>query len=217
MTSVAGRDPAAAQGDDLLRHNGAGEMLVFSAADFELFNEPRPELPPELEPELHDVVKLLVEKRWPFRIHATYDEHHPHPGCIRTGQPRGAIRWPALVHRPRRDHHSAQYRAHPRAGWGIAVQHRMAYQGEAFVERYGVQAARHTPPVKRMLAEGVPVGAGTGATRVASYNPWVALSWLVTGRTVGGLACMARKTCSNASRRCACGPRAAPGSPATKQ
>ena len=33
------------QGDDLLRHNGAGEMLVFSAADFELFNEPRPELP----------------------------------------------------------------------------------------------------------------------------------------------------------------------------
>lgn len=56
------------------------------------------------------------------------------------------------------------------------------------MQRYGVQAARHTPPVKRMLAEGVPVGAGTDATRVASYNPWVALSWLVTGRTVGGLA-----------------------------
>ncbi|WP_315850955.1 amidohydrolase family protein [Xanthomonas citri] len=45
-----------------------------------------------------------------------------------------------------------------------------------------------TPPVRRMLAAGIPVGAGTDATRVASYNPWVALSWLVTGRTVGGLA-----------------------------
>ncbi|HLP83701.1 MAG TPA: amidohydrolase family protein, partial [Phycisphaerales bacterium] len=33
---------------------------------------------------------------------------------------------------------------------------------------------------------GVPVGAGTDATRVASYNPWTSLSWLVTGRTVGG-------------------------------
>ena len=33
---------------------------------------------------------------------------------------------------------------------------------------------------------GVPVGAGTDATRVASYNPWVALYWLVTGKTVGG-------------------------------
>jgi hypothetical protein len=38
-----------------------------------------------------------------------------------------------------------------------------------------------------MLDMGVPVGAGTDATRVASYNPWVALYWLVTGRTVGGL------------------------------
>ena len=41
--------------------------------------------------------------------------------------------------------------------------------------------------MRRMLAAGVPVGGGTDATRVASYNPWVALSWLVTGKTVGGL------------------------------
>jgi predicted amidohydrolase YtcJ len=38
-----------------------------------------------------------------------------------------------------------------------------------------------------MLDMGVPVGASTDATRVASYNPWVALSWLVTGRTLGGM------------------------------
>jgi hypothetical protein len=30
------------------------------------------------------------------------------------------------------------------------------------------------------------VGAGTDAARVASYNPWVSLYWLVTGKTVGG-------------------------------
>ena len=39
-----------------------------------------------------------------------------------------------------------------------------------------------------MLELGIPVGAGTDATRVASYNPWVSLYWLVTGKTVGGLA-----------------------------
>ena len=38
-----------------------------------------------------------------------------------------------------------------------------------------------------MLAAGVKAGAGTDATRVSSYNPWVSLSWLTTGRTVGGL------------------------------
>jgi predicted amidohydrolase YtcJ len=72
-------------------------------------------------------------------------------------------------------------------GGGIAVQNRMAFQGEYFVERYGSQQARRTPPIRRMLEMGVPVGAGTDATRVSSYNPYLSLYWLVTGKTVGGL------------------------------
>src|SRR5690606_8383502 len=78
-------------------------------------------------------------------------------------------------------------------GGGIAVQHRMAYQGEYFVARYGAAAAERTPPVARMMAAGIPVGAGTDATRVASYNPWVSLAWLVTGRTLGGLSLYPRQ------------------------
>src|SRR3954462_3008530 len=62
------------QGDDYFRHNGAGEMLVFSAADFEDFREPRPDMPLEMEPELEAVVRILVQNRWPWRLHATYDE-----------------------------------------------------------------------------------------------------------------------------------------------
>ena len=64
----------------------------------------------------------------------------------------------------------------------------MAFQGEYFVDRYGKEAVKHTPPVAKMLALDVPVGLGTDATRVASYNPWTALYWLVSGRTVGGMA-----------------------------
>ncbi len=80
-------------------------------------------------------------------------------------------------------------------GGGIAVQHRMAYQGEYFVERYGMGAAEATPPVARMLEKGIKVSAGTDATRVASYNPWVSLAWLVTGRTVGGLRIYPQRNC----------------------
>src|SRR2546425_5384541 len=76
----------------------------------------------------------------------------------------------------------------PALGGGIAIQHRMAYQGEYFMERYGRKAAERTPPVRRMLDLGIPVGAGTDATRVASYNPWLSLYWLVTGETLGGTA-----------------------------
>ena len=62
------------QGDDYFRHNGAGEMLVFSAADFEDFRQPRPDMPPEMEGELEEVVRILAQNRWPWRLHATYDE-----------------------------------------------------------------------------------------------------------------------------------------------
>jgi len=75
------------------------------------------------------------------------------------------------------------------------VQHRMAYQGEYFVERYGIGAAQATPPVRKMLDAGVKVSAGTDATRVASYNPWVSLAWLITGRTVGGLRLYPQRHC----------------------
>src|SRR5207237_3201654 len=61
-------------GDAMYLHNGVGEMLVYSAADFEDFLEPRPDLPANMEDELYPVVRLLAEKRWPFRIHATYDQ-----------------------------------------------------------------------------------------------------------------------------------------------
>jgi predicted amidohydrolase YtcJ len=42
---------------------------------------------------------------------------------------------------------------------------------------------------------GSPVGGGTDATRVASYNPWVSLYWLVTGRTLGGTPMYPEQNC----------------------
>jgi len=176
------------QGDDFLRHNGAGEMLVFSAADFEDFLEPRPDLPQTMEQELEPVVRHLVEQRWPFRLHATYDESISRMldvfEKVNRDIPFNGLPWffdhcetitPKKIERVRA------------LGGGIAIQDRMAFQGEYFVERYGAKAAEATPPIKRMLAEGVPVGAGTDATRVSSYNPWTSLYWMVSGRTVGGL------------------------------
>ena len=62
------------QGDDYFRHNGAGEMLVFSAADFEDFREPRPDMPASMEAQLQRVVRILAQNKWPWRMHATYDE-----------------------------------------------------------------------------------------------------------------------------------------------
>jgi predicted amidohydrolase YtcJ len=184
------------QGDDYFRHNGAGEMLVFSAADFEDFRQPRPDMPPEMESELEDVVRILAENRWPWRLHATYDETISRALDVfeRVNQdiPLAGLNW-FFDHAETISDESIDRIA--ALGGGIAVQHRMAYQGEYFVERYGPGPAEVTPPTKHMMAAGLKVSAGTDATRVSSYNPWVSLAWLVTGRTVGGLRLYPARNC----------------------
>lgn len=184
------------QGDDYFRHNGAGEMLVFSAADFEDFRQPRPDMGADMEGDLEGVIRILAENRWPWRMHGTYDETISRALDVfeRVNQdiPLEGLHW-FFDHAETISERSIDRVA--ALGGGIAVQHRMAYQGEYFVERYGPGAAEATPPVARMLEMGVKVSAGTDATRVASYNPWVALSWLVTGRTVGGLRLTPQRNC----------------------
>jgi predicted amidohydrolase YtcJ len=176
------------QGNDYFRHNGAGEMLVFSAADFEDFRQPRPDMSAEMEGELEGVVRILAQNRWPWRLHATYDETISRAldvfERVNRDIPLEGLNW-FFDHAETITDRSIDRIA--ALGGGVAVQHRMAYQGEYFVERYGASAAEATPPFARMLEKGVRVSAGTDATRVASYNPWVSLAWLVSGRTVAGM------------------------------
>lgn len=184
------------QGSDYFRHNGAGEMLVFSAADFEDFRQTRPDMPPNMEDDLEGVVRVLVQNRWPWRMHATYDETISRAldvfEKVNREMPFNGLHW-FFDHAETISDASIDRVA--ALGGGIAVQHRMAYQGEHFVERYGRAAAETTPPVAKILASGTHVSAGTDATRVASYNPWVSLSWLVTGRTVGGMSLYPPRNC----------------------
>ena len=175
------------QGDDFYQLNGAGEMLVFSAADFEDFTEPRPELNPNLETDLMEVIELLAANKWPFRLHATYDESISRFlnvfETVNREIPFDGMHWILDHAETISERNIERVKA---LGGGIAIQHRMAYQGEYFIDRYGFAAANHTPPIKKMMAMDVPVSGGTDGTRVASYNPWVGLYWLVSGKTVGG-------------------------------
>lgn len=119
------------QGDDTYRLNGAGEMLVYSAADFEDFHFPRPELPPTMEAELEPVVRHLAENRWPWRLHATYDQTIT-PALdvfenIARDAPLDGLNW-IIDHAETINPRSIDRIA--ALGGGIAAQHRMAFQGE---------------------------------------------------------------------------------------
>ena len=175
-------------GDDLLWFNGVGEALTLDGVDFSNFAQPRPELSAALGRHLEPVVRLLVERRWPFSFHATYDESIRHflgvLEKVARDVPFDGLRW-AVEHAETIEPETIDRVA--ALGGGITVQHRMAYRGEQFSKRYGPEAARRAQPVMEMLTRGVPVGAGTDGTWMADANPWSALRWFTTGTTLGGL------------------------------
>jgi hypothetical protein len=166
---------------------GGGENLVWSAADFENFLEPRPDMPAQMESELEPVLRLLVKNRWPFRIHATYGESIDRDLAViekvNKDTPLNGLRWFFDHAETITDGQLARVKA---LGGGIAVQDRMYFQGELYWKRYGEQT-RQMPPIKKMLAMKIPVGLGTDGTRVSSYGPWPSIYWAVTGKTAGGL------------------------------
>ncbi len=166
---------------------GGGEFLVWSAGDFENFLAPRPELKANAETELEAVARHLVQSRWPFRIHATYGESIERLLDVfeRVNQdtPFSGLRWVIDHAETIRPDQIPRIQA---LGGGIAVQNRMAFAGEYFLDRYGKEVTAQAPPLRRLLGSRIPLGAGTDATRVSSHNPWLSLYWMVAGKTVGG-------------------------------
>lgn len=178
--------------DNLLVANGyseegAGENIVASAADFENFLEPRIVLTDQMEGDLEPIIRLLVKNRWPFRLHATYGESIDRMlnvfEKVNKEIPFNGLRWffdhaetitPQELERVKK------------LNGGIAVQFRMYFQGELYEKLYGVPKTQ-LPPIKKILEMGIPVGMGTDATRISTYNPWMALHWLITGKTLGGM------------------------------
>ncbi len=166
---------------------GAGENIVASAADFENFLEPRIVLSDEMEKDLEPIIRLLAKNKWPFRLHATYGESIDRMlnvfEKVNKEIPFNGLRWffdhaetitPSELERVKK------------LGGGIAVQFRMYYQGELYNKMYGAPKTQ-LPPIKKMLELGIPVGMGTDATRISTYNPWMSLHWLLTGKTIGGM------------------------------
>jgi predicted amidohydrolase YtcJ len=175
------------EGDDYFRMLGAGEYIVWALGDVTNFAKNPQVIAPVMESQLTAVGKFLAAERWPFRMHASYDATAVRAlgvlEQVHREVPLTGLRWGF-------DHcETLQPKTLERIaalGGSINIQNRMSLDGEAFNEKYGPQVAADAPPIARIREMGIPLAAGTDANRATSYNPWIGVYWLVTGKTLGG-------------------------------
>jgi predicted amidohydrolase YtcJ len=176
------------QGDDYYRMVGAGEYILYAAGDPANFAKDWVKPPAGvMEPQFAAVVKHLAGLGWPFRQHATFDSTAARQldvlEQVNREVPLKRLRW-GLDHCETLTPKSLERLA--ALGGSISIQNRMSLDGEAFVAKYGVAAAEDAPPIARIRAMGIPLACGTDANRATSYNPWIGVHWLLTGKTLGG-------------------------------
>ena len=176
------------QGDGYYRMIGAGEYLVYAAGDPANFAKDWVVAPPGvMESQFTAVTKYLAGLGWPFRQHTTFDSTASRVlnvlEQVNREVPLKGLRW-GLEHCETLSPKTLERVA--ALGGSINIQNRMSLDGEAFLQKYGAQVAADAPPIRRIREMGIPLACGTDANRATSYNPWIGVHWLLTGKSLGG-------------------------------
>jgi len=175
-------------------YRGTGELLSAEVHDHENFDRPAVIIQPEKMRELveRDVSKL-VQRRISFREHITYDENiTPFLDALEKlnqKTPLAGLRWSIEHAETISPANIAKVKA---LGGGIALDTKMALHGDAFIKTHGRDKALQTPRLRQLFDSGIPLAMTTDAFRAASFNPWVGISWMVSGKSVSGAEVLAK-------------------------
>ncbi|WP_082933892.1 amidohydrolase [Rhizobium sp. WYCCWR10014] len=169
-------------------YRGAGEVLSGEVHDHENFDRPAVIIKPEtMKRFVEQDVSKLVKRRVPFRLHITYNENiTPFLDALEEVNatiPLDGLKW-SLEHAETISPENIQRVKN--LGGGIALDAKMALHADGFIKTYGREKALYTPRLSKLKDSGIPLAMTTDAFRAATYNPWVALSWMVSGKSVSG-------------------------------
>lgn len=169
-------------------YEGTGEVLRAEIHDHENFDRPTVVIPEDKMREYaKEDVRKLIQKRIPFRLHITYNENitpflDAMEEVVKT-TPLDGMRW-AIEHAETiSDENIARIK---RLGGGIALDAKMALHGEAFAKTHGREKALYTPRFSALMKSGIPLSLTSDAFRVSPGNPWIGISWAVTGKAISG-------------------------------
>jgi predicted amidohydrolase YtcJ len=168
-------------GDDWLRFNGIGENVTWG-----FYNNENPS--DAHKAQLTDVLRWAVARGMTATFHWHNDRsvHHLLEVLERVNAqtPVAQLRW-SIAHL--NDASAPTLQRLQALGMGWLVQNAFYYRGEAFLGQRGAEAARTVPPLVSAARMSLPMGAGTDAHRVMSPNPFIALQWMLDGKTVAGI------------------------------
>jgi predicted amidohydrolase YtcJ len=169
-------------GDPMLKFNGIGERITWDMNNNDTPSQAQKD-------HYYQVIKWAAEQGMALTMHwehdASVEELLTLFEKVNKEIPITGLRW-SIAHLNDASEKSLQRMKALGMGW--TVQDALYFGGEQFVRQNGAEAARRAPPVNTAKRIGIPVGAGTDAHRVASYNPFTALQWFLDGKTVGGAA-----------------------------
>ena len=169
-------------GDDMLRFNGVGERVTFG-----MYNNDNPT--DAQKEEFYQAAKWAAERGYTLTQHWHNDTsiHHLLDVYERINRemPIAKLRW-SIAHL--NNGTEATFARMKALGIGWAMQDAMYYDGERELKERGADALRRMPPMRTAMKAGVVIGAGTDAHRVANYNPFIALRWMLDGKSAGGVA-----------------------------
>jgi predicted amidohydrolase YtcJ len=169
-------------GDDMLRFNGIGESITWG-----MYNNDSPSDAQKME--FEQAAKWAAERGMSLTVHWSNDKSVSHLleifERVNRDRPIAPLRW-SIAHL--NDASVASLQRMKALGVGWTMQDAMYFSGDTFLKERGELEGKRTPPIMTALRIGVPVGGGTDAHRVMSYNPFVSLQWMLDGRTVAGTA-----------------------------
>lgn len=169
-------------------YEGTGEVLRAEIHDHENFDRPTVIIPKDkMRQYAEEDVRKLIQKRIPFRMHITYNENltpflDAMEEVVKT-TPLDGMRWSIEHAETISDENIARIK---RLGGGIALDAKMALHGEAFAKTHGREKALYTPRFSALMKSGIPLSLTSDAFRVSPGNPWIGISWAVTGKAVSG-------------------------------
>ena len=175
-------------------YRGAGEVLCLEVHDHENFDRPVVIIEPEKMRQLVERdVSQLVQRRIPFRLHISYDENiTPFLDALEKlneKMPLAGLRWSIEHAETISPANIARVKA---LGGGIALDTKMALHGDGFIKTHGREKALLTPRLRQLVDSGIPLAMTTDAYRAATFNPWVGIRWMVSGKSVSGSEVLAK-------------------------